>query len=196
MSATPSLRFIIHNSSFILFHTLFLGLTLSVGMLAVGCAPSIRYSSHASLESSGEKPSMKVSPDWDYRKNYRLPQPRLLKVIESYIGVRYRWGGTDRSGIDCSGLVVAVFGEVAHARLPRSAGAQYKLGRSIDQNHAEAGDLVFFHSGVFGAIGHVGIMVDAKRFVHAPGTHKGVMYSSLDEEYFQRHFAGIRRLFS
>lgn len=54
----------------------------------------------------------------------RLPltetQTRLVQLLESWIGTPYRWGGNDRNGVDCSGLVVAVFRELG-IRLPRTS---------------------------------------------------------------------------
>jgi probable lipoprotein NlpC len=162
----------------------------------IGCSSSVRFSSaHGSMETPRTSGSMLVPPGWDYRASYRIPQRRLLAIADSYIGVHYRWGGMNRKGVDCSGLVCLVFGELCHAKMPRSAGDQYRLGRSVDRDQAQVGDLVFFRTGIFNTIGHVGIMVGPKRFVHASSSPKGVMYSNLDEDYYRNHFAGIRRLF-
>ena len=46
-------------------------------------------------------------------------------------------------GFDASGLMVYAFGGVG-IKLPRSSGAQYKVGRKIAPAQALPGDLIFF----------------------------------------------------
>ena len=163
---------------------------LNVGLICLGgCAPSIRYT----RAEDGQVHYM-VPKNWDYRKYYKVPTDKLVKVINSYIGVPYRYAGMSRKGVDCSGLVCLVFKEVNHAKLPRSSKKMSRCGRGVSINQAQAGDLVFFTGGLFGSINHVGIYIGNKKFVHA-STKKGVVYSSLDEPYFQERFAQIRRVF-
>jgi cell wall-associated NlpC family hydrolase len=117
---------------------------------------------------------------------------RLMEIINSYIGVPYRYGGTTRSGLDCSGLVQNVFRDVYELDLPRASKDMYKLGTWVRRKQAQPGDLVFFDRR--GRVNHVGIYVGDGRFAHASPDY-GVTYSTLDNEYFTRHFAGIKRLF-
>jgi cell wall-associated NlpC family hydrolase len=118
---------------------------------------------------------------------------RLKKIVDSYIGVRYRTGGMDRHGFDCSGFVVTVFREFNGERLPRSTRELKKVGRKVSKGDARPGDLVFVKGGLFGSINHVGIYMGNGTFAHASSSH-GVRYDRLDDEYYTKHFAMIRRI--
>ena len=155
-----------------------------------GCMePRVRYTRD---EQGGVH--MFVPGNWDYRTNYRVPQARLKKIADSYLGTRYKNGGTSRKGVDCSGFVFLVFQELIGAAVPRSSGKLWKLGTTVSGPEARSGDLVFFRGGFFNGINHVGIYMGNKTFIHASATG-GVMYDGLDEAYYKKRFAGIRRIF-
>ncbi len=83
-----------------------------------------------------------------------------VAIAESLIGVPYRWGGRSGDGIDCSGLVQLALAASGIAA-PRDSDQQRTLGRPVEPGMALArGDLVFFP-------GHVGMMVDGERLIHA-----------------------------
>ena len=164
---------------------------LMFSILSVNCvSPSARYT--RSSKQSGNH--YVVTGNWDYRKHYTVPQDRLKKTIDSYLGTCYRWGGTTRKGMDCSGFVKTVYAEVSHAKLPRTSYSMSKLGHSVTRAKARPGDLIFFRGGIFNRINHVGIYMGKGRFAHASSS-KGVKYSSLNTDYYRRRFAGIRRVF-
>jgi cell wall-associated NlpC family hydrolase len=117
----------------------------------------------------------------------------LEEVITSYLGTPYKWGGTTPAGFDCSGFVLAVYREVYEITLPRTSAKMWKRGRKIPINAARPGDLVFFKGGSFGTIDHVGIYMGNNRFAHS-STSSGVIYSGLNETYYARRFAGVRRM--
>jgi lipoprotein Spr len=159
-------------------------------ILSIGCIePSLRY-----VRDAEGKEHIFVPAHWDYRSSYHIPPARLKKIADSYIGTRYKSGGESRAGVDCSGFVCLVFKELNRARLPRSSGKQWKLGNTVSPAQARVGDLIFFRGGMFGTINHVGIYMGDNTFIHA-STSSGVIYSSLDDQYYKTHFAGIRRLF-
>lgn len=117
----------------------------------------------------------------------------LFDIIEDYLGVRYKFGGVTRRGMDCSGLVWAVFKDLGMRKLKRvPASVLYEKSTSIKFAQGLQGDLVFFKEK--GRIFHVGIYMGGDIFVHASTRH-GVTYSSLNNRYFKTRFAGIRRLF-
>ena len=58
-------------------------------------------------------------------------------------GVRYKLGGTSKNGIDCSGFVQKALKEKFNLNLPRSTGEQAQIGKSINKNELQMGDLVF-----------------------------------------------------
>jgi cell wall-associated NlpC family hydrolase len=83
-----------------------------------------------------------------------------VAVAEMFVGTPYRWGGRTRKGIDCSGLVQIALGACGFAA-PRDTDLQAgALGRPVEDGSYARGDLVFFP-------GHVGIMVDGERLLHA-----------------------------
>ncbi len=164
------------------------GIILSL-LLLIGCAPSARYGG-----ADDGTDHYYVSSKWDYRTNYHIPEDRLRKIINSYIGVRYKDGGMSRNGFDCSGFVAVVFRELNRARLPRSTGKLKSLGKQVSPDDARVGDLVFFRGGVFGMINHVGIYLGNRTFAHSSST-RGVSYDKLDDDYYLEHFAMIRRIF-
>jgi murein DD-endopeptidase / murein LD-carboxypeptidase len=122
------------------------------------------------------------------------PQQRLELVINSYLGVPYRYGGTTRNGFDCSGFTSAVYREVYGIELNRTSGAMWKDGAPVSLSSARPGDLVFFKGGRLGRINHVGIYVGGNRFAHS-STSSGVVYNSLQEDYYAKRFAGVRRMY-
>lgn len=91
-------------------------------------------------------------------------------VIEAYswLGVPYQWGGEDRSGVDCSGLVRQVYmrasGESAHYVDRTVAGIK---DHSDPIYPPAAGDLVLFRNKRTGRWTHVGIYLWNGYFIHA-----------------------------
>jgi cell wall-associated NlpC family hydrolase len=107
-------------------------------------------------------------------------------------GSRYRDGGTDPSGFDCSGFVWYVFGQHGIA-LPRTVSDQYQAGMAVSADRLEPGDLVFFSTIAPGA-SHVGIAIGGDEFVHAPSGHGEVRVERLSSSYWASRFIGARRV--
>lgn len=123
-----------------------------------------------------------------------LPQPAAsvwAQAADRWVGTPYRLGGNDRRGVDCSGLALQLHRELGGARLPRTSGDQFRVGRPVSRRELQPGDLVFFDTGGRG-VSHVGVVVSGDRFAHA-STTRGVMYSRLAEEYWNRRYLGARR---
>jgi cell wall-associated NlpC family hydrolase len=117
----------------------------------------------------------------------------LVEQAMSYLGTPYRRGGSSRSGVDCSGLVGAVYGQAGLA-LPRTAAEQFAKGEKVADNDLRPGDLVFFHNTYKHGISHVGIFIGNGRFIHAAGRRDGVIVSDLARPYYRARFAGARRV--
>ena len=120
----------------------------------------------------------------------------LVESATDNIGVKYKAGGTTKNGFDCSGLVFTTF-ESENIKLPRSSYEQSKIGKIINIDDAQKGDLIFFKTNKSKQINHVGLITEVKsdeiKFVHS-STSKGVIISSTKEAYYRSSFAQINRV--
>jgi cell wall-associated NlpC family hydrolase len=117
---------------------------------------------------------------------------RLVEQAMTYLGTPYRRGGTTRHGVDCSGLVGAVYGEQG-LDMPRTAAQQFAEGAAVAASDLRPGDLVFFRDTYKRGISHVGIYIGDDRFLHAAGRRHGVIVSELSRPYYRIRYAGARR---
>jgi probable lipoprotein NlpC len=120
----------------------------------------------------------------------------VLDAAAQYEHTPYRYGGLDGRGLDCSGLVYVSFQDALGVAVPRNAGGLYSWAEKISIEDAKPGDLVFFKTTGNGNVSHVGIFVGGRRFIHSAseGLVTGVIYSSLDERYWSRTYAGAGRV--
>ena len=114
----------------------------------------------------------------------------LYEFIEDWMDTRYRFGGSTKSGIDCSGFSSMLCKEVYKINLPRMASEQYKVCEKINKENMSEGDLVFFNTR--GGVSHVGVYLMNDYFIHS-STKEGVVISSLNEEYYHNRFIGAGR---
>ena len=118
----------------------------------------------------------------------------MVERALSWLGVRYRFGGQDeKRGFDCAGLVRRVFSTLA-INLPRTAAAQYRQGCIVERHELQPGDLVFFKNTYKRGISHVGIYIGNGEFVHAASRRRSVTVDRLDSPYFDKRWAGGRRI--
>jgi cell wall-associated NlpC family hydrolase len=106
-------------------------------------------------------------------------------------GTRYRNGGSDPSGFDCSGFTQYVFAQHGIA-LPRSVEEQFQLGNEVKPEDLASGDLVFFHT-VARGVSHVGIAIGGDEFIHAPSSTGVVRVEHLSAPYWSQRFMTARR---
>lgn len=120
---------------------------------------------------------------------------RLVSHARSWIGTPYRYGGADRKGTDCSGMLMTIFEEVAGLKLPRNSAAQRGYCLDVAKKGLQPGDLVFFSSSAGGGkVNHVGLYTGSGRFIHA-STSRGVIESRLDEKYYESHYHSSGRVY-
>lgn len=121
----------------------------------------------------------------------------MLNEARSYLGTRYRFGGSSRAGIDCSSLVLKSFNAI-DIQLPRTSKDQSLLGEYVFPNELRKGDLLFF-SQRGNRISHVGIVesIDEETgevyFIHAASS-MGVTISSLNDPYWRKRFKRAKRI--
>lgn len=118
-------------------------------------------------------------------------EQRLRAALKPWEGTPYRWGRADHKGIDCSGLVMRLYGDVFSMQLPRTTEEQMGLGRPVPRTGLRAGDLVFFS--LRKKAYHVGICLNNREFAHA-STSLGVTISGLQDPYWERAFLTARRV--
>lgn len=114
----------------------------------------------------------------------------LFRLIDEWFGTRYRYGGSTKSGVDCSAFVQIMYAGLFGLALPRTAREQYTLTKKISRTEIKEGDLVFFDTR--GGVSHVGIYLQNNKFVHAASSG-GVMISDLYDNYWAQRFIGVGR---
>ncbi|MEL4306627.1 C40 family peptidase [Joostella sp. CR20] len=121
----------------------------------------------------------------------------IIKTALNYSGTPYKYGGTTKHGMDCSGLIYVSFKE-HEIDLQRASYMMATQGKEIKLKEVEKGDLLFFTTGRSKKkINHVGLVVDIKeddiKFIHST-TSRGVLVSSLSEGYWNYAFHHARRI--
>jgi len=131
----------------------------------------------------------------DLTKNLELKTDNI-KMLKSkaygFLGTRYRFGGSSRSGIDCSSFVQQVFREM-EVSLPRTAREQFEIGHEVPPSDLQKGDLIFFRTyAPFPS--HVGIYLGNNRMIHASSRDHRVVISPLNTPYYRARFIGAKRI--
>jgi probable lipoprotein NlpC len=125
------------------------------------------------------------------------PFNQVISTAKSYGGTPYKYGGTTRSGIDCSALVYHSFYSVG-INMPRTSASQSEQGKSIKKNEIKPGDLLFFATGrKRKQVTHSGIVTETSksdiRFIHS-STSLGVSEDYLSNVYWAKAFLFARRV--
>jgi len=122
-----------------------------------------------------------------------LNNEKLIDFIDEWYGTRYRYGGEDKEGVDCSAFVQSFMLSLYGLTVPRTSKEQYAQSGRIKKTELQEGDLVFFHTkGKGKSISHVGVYLRNNKFIHASSSG-GVMISDLDEEYFHKRYVASGR---
>jgi len=122
----------------------------------------------------------------------------VIAAARAFTGTPYKWGGTTRAGMDCSGLTGNAYRAI-NLDLPRTTDGQALVGEKVKLKKVIPGDLVFFATGKKKRdITHVGIVTDIKgrdniKFIHA-STTLGVVETNLYSDYYITRFRTARRI--
>jgi len=121
----------------------------------------------------------------------------VIQTARTYTGTPYKYGGTTRSGMDCSALVYHSFYSVG-VTMPRISADQAKMGQSIKAKDIQQGDVLFFAtSRRKNRVTHAGIVTETSkgdiRFIHS-STSLGVSEDFLSNNYWSKAFLFARRI--
>lgn len=151
-------------------------LLFSIFVLSLVCLPSF-------ADGQGKKKRKKISS--------------VISTAKSYIGTPYKYGGTSRSGMDCSSLIQKSYKTIGVA-LPRTAKEQSKIGSKKSWGTIREGDIVYFkfkqkrnkwwHTGMITSVEGNSI-----KFIHA-STSRGVVESNLMSDYYKNNVKSFRRV--
>ena len=121
---------------------------------------------------------------------------KILRAAKRVIGVKYKYGGEDSTGFDCSGFTKYIY-QSAGVELPHNANQQSKVGDTVDLTKAKPGDLIFFGSN--SKAYHAGLVYSNKNgeisLVHCAS--RGVTYNSpsdLNTKYWLEKVLRIQQI--
>lgn len=116
---------------------------------------------------------------------------KLEKQYQNYKGIKYKYGGTDKRGFDCSGFTQIVYRNAFQIELPRTTESIAKLGKKVSKKKLSPGDLVFFRPSR--RYRHVGIFLGNNTFMHS-STSRGIIKSKLDNVYWKKKYRFAKRI--
>jgi len=115
-------------------------------------------------------------------------EPDFVATARRFLGTPYLWGGRSSTGLDCSGLVQLALAAAGHPCPRDSDMQQAALGARVplagDLSALKRGDLLFWK-------GHVGLVSDAGRFLHANAFHMAVAEEPLAEAVARIQNSGL-----
>ena len=122
---------------------------------------------------------------------------KIVDYALKYKGAPYRYGGTTKKGMDCSGLVYISF-QNEHISLPRTSRAMSLEGKRLKLKEVNVGDLLFFQTDKNRkVVNHVGLVVKVSgkeiSFIHSTSS-RGVIVSTLDQAYWNEAFLMARKV--
>jgi murein DD-endopeptidase len=134
-------------------------------------------------------------------RNHLRARRHVKERAMSQIGKPYRYGSeSPRRGFDCSGLSYWTFKNHGDPDIARTSIDQWRMRRKRaykrvwKRRHLEIGDLVFFKTSR-APVGHLGIYIGRKRFVHSSSSGNGVRTDSLsNNSYYRSRYVGAVRV--
>ncbi len=178
---------------------------LIVSFSSCKSAKSIKDKNPSSTTIITEKNNIPATKNIDIGRNdipvnttsLKSKKDNIIDYAKQFEGVKYKWGGTNESGMDCSGLVYQSF-RAHDILLPRISRDMAKQGEKIALKDVTRGDLLFFKTGNRrNSINHVGLIVSIENnniaFIHATSSN-GVITSWLNDDYWLKAFTEARRI--
>ncbi|RIV70568.1 C40 family peptidase [Flagellimonas aequoris] len=165
----------------------------------VACGPGKRKRTYSKTRTVTVEGSTEDTSPRKSKKEERINEKAeaIISTAMTFSGTRYKYGGTTKKGMDCSGLVFVSLKE-NDILFPRVSYQMAMEGQKIDVDDVQKGDLLYFKTSKSGKrINHVGLVVEVDgddiRFIHAT-TSRGVLVSSLREGYWKYAFVKAMRI--
>lgn len=169
-------------------------LFIIAGIIATGCSPRKKLASSGSAHhSTGSHAALqtKYSTLLNVEKD-NISNVPLYTLIDDWYGTAYKYGGCDKSGIDCSNFATILYREIYKKIIKGSSASIYNQCLHVPKTELQEGDLVFFKIDKQ-TISHIGVYLQNNKFVHAT-TQRGVMINDLNEPYYLKYYYAGGRL--
>ena len=114
---------------------------------------------------------------------------KIVKLAINLEGIRYKYGGEDIEGFDCSGFVKYVYSSFG-INLPRTAKKQASLKKRVKLKSAKPGDILIFK--IKGRY-HTAILINKYKFIHSPSRDKRIRIEVLND-YWKKHLKRVINL--
>jgi cell wall-associated NlpC family hydrolase len=126
-----------------------------------------------------------------------LLRKKLTNEAYRMVGTKYKYGGVDSTGFDCSGFTQYVYSTIG-VELPHNAHLQSKEGIEINLKDAQAGDLIFFGKK---RASHAGMVYKNKdgqlELIHSvSGGVSHQVHDSYDVKYWMERVYKVKRILS
>jgi len=115
----------------------------------------------------------------------------LYEEYEKWKGTPYKYGGVNKSGVDCSSFVQSMYYNALRVQVPRTTSLQEKYGDFINKKELREGDMIIFHTGQITK--HSGIYIEKGKFAHVSSKH-GVTISNVNNPYWKQKYSQSRRV--
>lgn len=124
--------------------------------------------------------------------NLKTVKEKVLAKAKAFLGTPYGFGHQNKERTDCSGFTEQVYRQFG-IFLPHSATEQAQLGKLVDPNDLQVGDLLFYRTYKTDP-SHVAIYAGDGQIIHASFNARKVQYDSIDKDYYKQHFLYAKRL--
>ena len=114
----------------------------------------------------------------------------FVDFYNDWKNVKYKMGGSSRTGIDCSAFTQKAFKEKFGIELPRTTLTQVNVGKEVKKSDLKMGDLVFFKTSKRDK--HVGIYMGNGDFLHS--SINGIQFTKLDKPFYKDAYWTARRI--
>ena len=165
----------------------------------VGCIVKKKttYSKTRTVTVASNEGEISDAPPLEKKTPINKKADKIVAKALTFSGTRYKFGGTTKRGMDCSGLIYVSLKE-NNIPFPRVSYQMANEGKRIKLKEVEKGDLLFFKTTKSGKrINHVGLVVHVDgttiQFIHSSSS-RGVIVSSLREGFWNHSFIKATRI--